>query len=44
MSLSRYDLSKIKTKTFSNSGPYALGEEVNEFIKKEIEPRALRIH
>ena len=34
----KYDLSKIKTKTFSNNGPYALGEEVNEFIEKEIKP------
>ncbi len=34
----RYDLSKIKTKMFSNSGHYALAEDVNEFIEKEIKP------
>lgn len=34
----KYDLSKIKTKMFSNSGPYSLEEEVNQFIKDEIKP------
>lgn len=34
----RYDLSKIKTKIFSNSGPYALEEDVNQFIKDVIKP------
>lgn len=36
--MSRYDLSKIKTKMFSNSGHYALEGDVNEFIKNEIKP------
>lgn len=33
-----YDLSKIKTMVFSNSSPYGLGEDINDFIKDAVEP------